>query len=133
MSGVYAFSGDDPIFDVTNGEDYFVFRLVGNPIKHSYESKHHEYNRLYKLLGESHEPQLLFDFSSCCVMDSITIGILIDLTHRCRDLGGNAVAAAVADDLQQSFVNLMLLQPNNRRAMWELYPSVEDAVADHPW
>ncbi len=133
MAGTYLFRGDDPIFNVTDEEGYLILRIAERPIDHNYESKQHEYNRLYRTLYTRKNPCVLFDLGQCTMMDSITIGILVKLTTLCRQRAGNAVVAAVAPSVQQSFENLMLLQADKQRATWTMYDTVAQAKAAFPW
>ncbi|MCA8986266.1 MAG: hypothetical protein KDA78_01405 [Planctomycetaceae bacterium] len=133
MFGAYALRGDDPIFEIIPRGSYQIYRLTQNPVLHSYESRHHEFNRLYKLLGESPEPMVLFDFEQCLAIDSILVSILVDLTYRCRDLDGNAVITNISQELMQMVDSLMQLQPNHKRAKWTLYPNIPAAEMHLPW
>ena len=75
---------------------------------------------------------LLLDLHRCRILDSITIGMLVSLTSRCRDNGGQSVMCGVSDDVNGMLARLMLLQPDSKRAMWETYAPHEEAEAALP-
>ncbi|MCG6157438.1 STAS domain-containing protein [Rubinisphaera margarita] len=133
MAGTYLFRGDDPIFEITDESGYLILHISERPVDHNYESKQHEYNRLYRTLYMRDNPCVLFDLSRCVVMDSITIGILVKLTTLCRQRRGTAVVACVAPNIQESFESLMLLQADKQRATWRMFDTVSEAKAAFPW
>jgi len=133
MSNIYSILGDDPIFIQQDRKECLVLELVADSTSHSYESKQHEYNRIYKMLSEAEKPFLLFEFSQARVLDPIMLGILIELTNRSRALGGNAALSGLTAELDRSLARLMRLQPIHKRASWEIYPELEAAIAAIPW
>ena len=133
MSNIYSILGDDPIFILKDRKECLVLELVADSTGHSYESKQHEYNRIYRLLSEAEKPLLLFECSQARVLDPILLGIMIELTNRSRALGGNACLSGLTPELDRSLSRLMRLQPINKRASWEIYPELETAISALPW
>jgi hypothetical protein len=129
MSDLHTSRGDEPIFEPSRQDGIFTLTVVEDPTGANYGSKQHEYNRLYKMLDDDDITHLLLDLHRCRILDSVTIGMLVSLTGRCRDNGGNTAMCGVSDDVNGMLARLMLLQPDNKRAMWQTYATREDARA----
>jgi len=128
MTGVYSVRGDEPIFVVEQVSEVFVLQLVANPAAANYRSKQFEYNRLMKVLTESETKHLLFDFRVCQKLDSVSMGIVIALTLRIRELDGNAAICCCSDELSIIVARLNATEPLGQRAEWTHYPTRRHAV-----
>ena len=128
MTGVYAVRGDEPIFVVQKVSGVLILKLIADPAASNYRSKQFEYNRMMKLVGEPETSHLLFDFSDCVTVDSVTVGILIALTLRQREFGGQTAMCSCADQIKASVARLNALEPFGRRAAWPHYPTRRHAV-----
>lgn len=129
MSNLYASRGDEPIFDQKKQDGIFTLTLVEDPTGANYRSKQHEYNRLYLMLDDEDVTHLLLDLHRCEILDSVTIGMLVSLTSRCRSNGGESVMCGVSENVNGMLARLMLLQPDSKRAMWQTLATLEEATA----
>lgn len=129
MSDLSPSRGDEPVFGQHRQDGILTLTLVVDPTESKYSSKQHEYNRLYKMLDEDDVKHLLLDLHRCRILDSVTIGMLVSLTTRCRNNGGESVLCGVSDDVNGMLARLMLLQPDNKRAMWQTYVTREEAAS----
>ncbi|MDA0590809.1 MAG: STAS domain-containing protein [Planctomycetota bacterium] len=128
MSDLTTYRRDDPVFEQHRQDGILTLTLVEDPTESRYSSKQHEYNRLYKMLDEDDVKHLLLDLHRCRILDSVTIGMLVSLTTRCRNNGGESVLCGVSDDVNGMLARLMLLQPDSKRAMWQTCATREEAV-----
>ena len=55
--------------------------------------------------------------------------MLVSLTNRCRQNGGDSVMSGVSEDVNGMLARLMLLQPDGKCAMWESYETRDEAAA----
>ena len=129
MANLFSVQGDEPVFAQAREGTILILTLIRDPTAANYASRQYEYNRIYKELDESPETDLLFDLTECVVLDSVTIGMLVSLTNVCRTRGRQSVLAGVSDDVGQMLSRLMLLQPDNKRAMWQCYATRDEALA----
>lgn len=129
MVSLHASRGDEPIFHHEIHGKTLVLTIVEDPRCANYGSRQHEYNRIYRDLGEATGTHLLFDLHRCRILDSVTIGILVSLTSLCRSGGGNSAISGISEDVTGMLARLMLLQPDNRRTMWQTFPTREEAMA----
>ena len=129
MASLHAGRGDEPIFQQQTTGDVLVLTVVEDPTYANYASKQNEYNQLYRSLSEATRTHLLFDLHRCRILDSVTIGILVSLTNVCRSGGGESAMSGVSEDGNGMLARLMLLQPDNKRAMWQSFETQEDALA----
>jgi hypothetical protein len=130
MSNLYVSRGDELIFEQSQQDGILTLTLIKDPTGANYGSKQHEYNRLYKMLDDDDDiTHLLFDLHRCRILDSVTIGMLVSLTNRCRQNGGDSVMSGVSEDVNGMLARLMLLQPDGKRAMWESYETRDEAAA----
>ena len=90
MTGVYSVRGDEPIFEVEHLAKVLILSLIADPAAANYRSKQFEYNRLMKVVSEPKTRHVLFDFDACQTLDSVSMGVVIALTLRIQELGGNA-------------------------------------------
>lgn len=106
-----------------------VLTLTGKLRRSGYRDKQNEYNQLMRIIGLETDPRMLFDFSECRLLDSVTVGVLIGLTQAAIRNGGQVglcnLPAAVSETLSQ----LLLLEPKHRQLSWKVYPDIERAVA----
>ncbi|MFP6762432.1 MAG: STAS domain-containing protein [Planctomycetaceae bacterium] len=128
MPSLYTSRGDEPIFQQEKLNDILILTMIEDPAAANYASKQHEYNRLFQLLDSSEVSHLLFDLHRCRILDSVTIGILVPLTGRCRDNGHNVVLSGLTEDVNGMLARLMLLQHDKQRTMWQTYATREEAV-----
>lgn len=128
MTGVYAVRGDEPIFNVEQVSEVLVLSLVADTAAANYRSKQFEYNRMMKEVGEPTTGHLLFDFRECRKLDSVSMGIVIALTLRMRELGGNAAICCCTGEISQSVAHLNAIEPMGQRTEWTQYPTRRHAV-----
>jgi hypothetical protein len=93
----------------------------------AYASLQHEYNTVFALLGESVN-SLLFDMVDAPPLDSVVLGMLVGLTHRIRDLNGDAAMCGLSVNAIESLQSLMLLQDKAKRARWHQFPDRNSAL-----
>ena len=129
MSGLNGVQGDRPIFEVEIVGNVRILRVVPDPTVSNYRSRQYEYNRIYKQLDDDPGKHMLVDLTGCVMLDSVTIGILVSLTGRTRQHEGEAILVGVSPDIQEMLARLMLLQPDNKRAMWQTYATRDDGIA----
>ncbi len=133
MAGpLYEFA-QDPIFHQERVGNMLILSLVENPADVNYRNLQRDYNEIYRDLLQPEIQFLMFDLSRCDYLDSIVIGMLIAFTHRLRERDGNAVLVGVTPKVEGLIRRLMLLQPDDKRAMWMSYPTREAALAALPW
>lgn len=102
---------------------------IQREFKHrDYVTFQHEYNDVFAQL-DSGFSSLLFDMRECRHLESVLIGMLVSLTLRIRDLGGDAAMCGLSGNVLESLDALMLLQPGNKRAAWRQFPDRESALA----
>lgn len=130
MTGVYAVRGDEPIFVLEKLSDVLVLKLVEDPALSNYRSKQFEYNRLMKLVGEPGTAALLFDFGDCVNIDSVTMGIVIGLTLRMNESGGQSAMCRCSDELKVAVARLNVSAPFGKCAAWTHYPTRRHAIED---
>ncbi len=128
MSGVYSVRGDEPIFEIEQVSEVLILSLIPDPAASNYRSKQFEYNRLMKLIGESETGHLLFDFGVCQKLDSVSMGIVIALTLRMRQQGGNAAICRCSDEISKAVGRLNATEPMGQRTEWTHYPTRRHAV-----
>lgn len=128
MTGVYSVRGDEPIFVVEQVSEVLVLQLVANPAVANYRSKQFEYNRLMKSIAEPETSHLLFDFRECQKLDSVSMGIVIALTLRIRELGGNAAICGCSGEISTAVSRLNATEPMGQRTEWTHYPTRRHAV-----
>lgn len=129
MTGVYAARGDEPIFVEEQISDVLILKLIADPAASNYRSKQFEYNRLMKRIGEPDVEHLLFDFTECQKIDSVTVGIVTAMTLHLRQNGGQTVAMCNCHpDLRQTITRLVSLEPANRRTTWPHFPNRRHAM-----
>jgi len=133
MSDLYALRGDEPVFSVEQVGDIVILTMVADVKSSSYQSMQHEYNRLYGVLGQDQVQYAAFDLTNCVILDSVMVGVLVNLTHRIRDRGGNAILIGMSDHVREVLERLMLLQADNKRAMWTTYATRQEAYEAYPW
>jgi len=129
MSSLYASRGDEPIFHQEKSGSILILTMTEDPAAANYASKQHEYNRFFQMLDTDDVTHLVFDLHRCRILDSVTIGILVSLTGRCRDQGHDSVLSGVSEDVAGMLSRLMLLQHDKQRTMWQTYSTREEAIA----
>ena len=128
MTGVYAVRGDEPIFVPEQVSDVLVLSLIADTSLSNYRSKQFEYNRLMKVVGEPTTRHLLFDFRECRKLDSVSMGIVIALTLRMRELGGGAAICCCSEEVSRSVAHLNATEPMGQRTEWTHYPTRRHAI-----
>ena len=128
MSDLYAARGDEPIFDVEESDRVLILTMVEDPSAANYRSRQFEYNRLQKRISDHSLRYVVFDLSKCGFLDSITVGILISLTTAVRNIGGDAAMVGTNPDISDLLARLMLIEPEEKRAIWVSYPSRRHAI-----
>ena len=106
-----------------------VLTLPGDLRAWNYGTRQQDYNQVMKQLGESRQPRLLFDLSNCLMLDSATVGILIALTKEAIRRDGSACLGGASEQIRETLSKLMLLEPRHRQLRWDVYDSVESALA----
>ena len=133
MTDRYALRGDEPVFSVEQVDDNLILTMIPDIRSSSYQSRQHEYNRLYRTLGEDGVRYVTFDLTHCILLDSVMVGVLVNLTQRIRNRDGNAILVGMSANIREMLERLMLLQPDNKRAMWPTYATRQEADAAYPW
>jgi len=128
MSHLYAARGDEPIFDIDESDSVLILTMVEDPSAANYRSRQFEYNRLQKRISDHGFKHLVFDLSRCEFLDSITVGILISLTTAVRNIGGDAAMVGTNSDISSLLSRLLLIEPEEKRAVWTSYPSQRHAI-----
>lgn len=128
MTGIYAVRGDEPIFVVERMAQVLVLKLIKDPASSNYRSKQFEYNRMMKAVGEPETKSLLFDFHHCVNVDSVTMGIVIALTLRLAESGGQSAMCGCNAGLKLEIVRLNATAPFGKSAVWTHYPTRRHAV-----
>jgi anti-anti-sigma regulatory factor len=128
MSGVYSVRGDEPIFVVEQVSGVLILTLIADPAAANYRSKQFEYNRLMKAVSEPEVSGLLIDFQICEKLDSVSMGIVIALTLRIRDCGGDAAICSCTDEIAKAVARLNATEPMGQRSEWTHFPSRRHAV-----
>lgn len=121
--------GDEPIFAIESVGDILILQMVPDPTVSNYVSRQHEYNRLYKQVGDTAGTHVLFDLTGCFMLDSVTIGIMVSLTNRCRQDDGDSILVGISTDIHEMLGRLMLLQPDKKRAMWQTFEDRSAGIA----
>ena len=114
-------------------ESILVLTLQQDTRDSDYQLLQIEYNRIVQQVQAVEGTCVIFDLSRCCFIDSITVGVLVQVTKAARESGGDAVVAGATQDVATSLYNLMLLQPDNKKAIWYNYDSRFDAITSLPW
>ncbi len=65
---------------------------------------------------------LIFDMSSCMMIDSYFIGLLISTFREVRELGGKIICCGLTAQVEHAFDAVRLNQ------LVEIYPSIEDGM-----
>ena len=128
MSYLYAARGDEPIFDLEESDSVLILTMIEDPSAANYQSRQFEYNRLQKRISDDGFRYLVFDLSQCRFLDSITVGILISLTTTVRRIGGDAAMVGTNPDISSLLSRLLLIEPEEKRAVWVSYPSRRHAI-----
>jgi anti-anti-sigma regulatory factor len=128
MTGVYSVRGDEPIFGVEYVSKVLVLSLIADPASANYRSKQFEYNRLMKEIGEPKISHVLFDFEACLKLDSVSMGIVIALTLRIRELGGDAAICCCSDGIAKAVSRLNATEPMGQRSTWTHFRTRRHAV-----
>jgi anti-anti-sigma regulatory factor len=128
MTGVYSVRGDEPIFEVEHFAKVLILSLIADPAAANYRSKQFEYNRLMKEVGEPETRHVLFDFASCQKLDSVSMGIVIALTLRMRELGGDAAICCCNDMMATTVARLNATEPMGQRSEWTHFPTRRHAI-----
>jgi len=119
------------LFEVERMEQVTLLRIAPHPFTQRYDDIHHQYNGVMKLMEDHAPPYLAIDFGQCKYIDSILVGTLVQLTHRARELDGNAVLLHLSDQIEEVLRSLMMLESKN--ALWLKYDNLEAAIKDLPW
>ena len=107
MSGVYSVRGDEPIFVAEQVSGVLILTLITDPAAAS---------------------GLLFDFRICEKLDSVSMGIVIALTLRIRDCGGDAAICGCTDEIAKAITRLNATEPMGQRSEWTHFPSRRHAI-----
>jgi anti-anti-sigma regulatory factor len=92
-----------------------------------YAALQHEYNRAFRQLGGV--SSLLFDMSQSPRLESVVVEMMVALTHRIRDVDGDAVMCCLDSKSAVSLQSLMMLQPRNKTARWQQFRHRDSALA----
>lgn len=87
-----------------------------------------EYNRIYRLLDDFSPPRLIVDFHQVDYVDSILIGVLINLAKRAHACGGGFVVCSVSENVWRILGNLKLVENEDYDDRWEYVPTRRDAI-----
>jgi len=128
MTGVYSVRGDEPIFEVEHLAKVLILSLIADPAAANYRSKQFEYNRLMKVVSEPKTRHVLFDFDACQTLDSVSMGVVIALTLRIQELGGNAAICCCNEKIATTVTRLNATEPMGQRSQWTHFPARRHAI-----
>lgn len=118
----------ESLFRVESFQNVMVLHLSRDTANLRYQEKQQEYNQRYRVIEQTPNPLVVFSFDECEMLDSVTVGILVQLTKCARSNGGDAVLSGVNDSLAETLRTLMLLERDGQRAVWTQYSDVSTAV-----
>ena len=107
-----------------------VVKPAAEPRSFSDESKQHEYNFVMRMIGLNGGWGLLIDLSDCEMLDSVTVGILIQLSREVVRFGGRTVMCGASSAIRETLARLMLLEPEHRVFAWRQFTTAVCAMAE---
>ena len=107
-----------------------VVRPVADARNFRDEAKQHAYNSVMKKIGLTVSPGLLIDLSRCQMLDSATVGILIQLSKEVIRTGGRTAICGASSAVRETLARLMLLEPTCRQLVWRQFATVVCAMAE---
>ena len=107
-----------------------VVKPAADPRSFGEESKQHEYNSVMRKIGTSDGCGLLIDLSDCEMLDSVTVGIFIQLSREVVRCGGRTVMCGASSGVRDTLARLMLLEPEHRVFAWRQFTTAVCAMAE---
>ncbi|HIE99225.1 MAG TPA: STAS domain-containing protein [Planctomycetes bacterium] len=110
--------------------DILVVILAADPRKFSDEAKQYAYNSAMKQMGLTVRLGLLIDLSRCEMLDSATMGILIQLSMEVIRTGARTAMCGASPAIRETLARLMLLEPTHRQLVWRQLATPVCAVTE---
>lgn len=107
-----------------------VVKPTADPRSISDGSKQQAYNSVMRKIGRNEGQGLLIDLSHCEMLDSLTVGIFIQLSREVVRLGGETAMCGASSAIRDTLARLMLLEPNHRIFAWRQFTTVTCAMAE---
>ena len=107
-----------------------VVKPASDPRSFSDGSKQHAYNSVMRKIGRNVGQGLLIDLPKCEMLDSVTIGIFIQLSREAVRLGGKTAMCGASSGIRDTLVRLILLEPNHRVFAWRQFTTAVCAMAE---
>ena len=110
------------VFQVEQEGDVMFVIPQGSEHSFRYQTVHHEYNAIYRLLDSSDVKNLVVDFSAVDYLGSVMIGVIIRLSRRVSDGSGKVVLCECSSQMRE------VLESQNLHKLWPIYPSRKEAL-----
>ena len=107
-----------------------VVRPAADPRNFSDQAKQHAYNSVMRKIGVTVSPGLLIDLSRCQMLDSATVGILIQLSKEVIRTDGRTAMCGASSVVRETLARLMLLEPTHRQLVWRQFATAVCALAE---
>jgi hypothetical protein len=108
----------------------FVVKPAAEPRSFSDELKLHEYNFVMRKIGLNGGWGLLINLSDCEMLDSVTVGVFIQLSREGVRFGGRTVMCGASSSIRETLARLMLLEPERRVFAWRQFTTAVCAMAE---
>ena len=122
-------TGKMRIFDVEYSGHTLIVTPQGNLYEYRYNELRDAYNDVYRMISDDSARHLLFDFVNLTRFGSAFIGIMIRLSKKIRNGGGNAGLCNLSDDMSETLRTMLLLDNIEGGSYWTGYSSREVALA----
>ena len=103
-------SGTVATFRIEQIEGTLVLIPQRDALDARYESFHHEYNEVHRMIGDLGITNLVVDFAEVTFFSSTLLGALIELARRIRREGGEAILCGLDGNVREVFDNVMELE-----------------------
>lgn len=110
--------------------DILIVRPAADPRNFRDDTRQHAYNSVMKKIGLTDNPGLLVDLSRCEMLDSATVGILIQLSKEVRRNGGRTAMCGASPAIRETLARLMLLEPTQRQLVWRQFATAVCALVE---
>lgn len=115
-------------FRIEHTGDTLILTPQRDALDARYESFHHEYNELQRMISEKGIANLVVDFAQISFFSSTLLGAVIELARRVKRQDGSAVLCGLNDNLQEVFSNMMLLEKNIDENFFSTFASRDEAL-----
>lgn len=111
-------------------DDILVVKPAADPRNFTYEVKQHEYNSVMQSIRLTPGQSLLIDLTRCELLDSVTVGIFIQLSREVIRVGGRTAMCGASTAIRETLARLMLLEPTHRKLAWRQFVTAIDGMAE---